>query len=79
MKTIFAIIIIIALLITWNHVPYSYSCYDNPITGCVKYDFWWKIPYDWSNYMGIKWSSYFTTNIVATVIIFWVMGKLLKK
>ena len=79
MEKLISIIAFGLIVALWNYIPYSYLCYDYPLTGCDKSDFWWNIPFDWESYKGIRWGSYFIVNSIVTFLIISIYGKITQK
>ena len=76
MKNFSAIICFIIIIIGFNIFPYSYLCFKNPINGCTDVDFWWNLPREWGNYIGINWPGYLFLNFVVILVASKVYGKL---
>lgn len=78
MKVIISLIVLFLIVVLWNNVPYSYSCFDYPLTGCGDYEFWWNLPTDWEEYKGVRWGVYFGGNLIYTFIFLLIYGKIVK-
>ena len=79
MKGIISLIVLFLIVALWNYVPYSYYCFDYPLTGCDDSEFWWNLPTDWAEYKGVRWGAYFTANGFVTVVILIIYGKIVKQ